>query len=580
MVCALAALLALAAPTLWWVTSAEQSYPEYCSKPADMEARGIPPLSPTALAMGPQILQAQVLIRHGARTPFAAYTCWHGYGEKWDCDTYMLIAQLPGETRAQASWLFRKVYDALQFPAANLLQGTCHVGQLLKDGVWQEVANGQHLREAYLGDNGQSALRLFNTTRFHDLPPNSTRFRGDDQQRTLMSGQILVNALFDLQENTLVDWHTADFAVDPIYPNTAVCPRLQELNVEAAQSAEFQQANASFPLNAELEALGTNWNILLDCLGTSRCNGRPLPTMLDDYAPNTPSNYSRVWAHGVWQYNFQLRYQQARAAKLASAPLLEEVRQAMSAARHARPEQLVKLLLYSAHDTSLLAVLEALGANSNLSHWPPYASMLILETHSLAIPDTSRAWPSHAFRLLYNGDVITNRIAGCCTDNASSLCAALPPGEPCHLCDADVLLSLLGSFATWNRTQACAATQPPPPATPAQCFSTGQPDPGSVNQLTDIQWFFLLLLCSTLSAAICPRMHSPSAPRRVPNAGGACLDDCCCGLPARLFHNTAFVPLADLSHHEDMNLSQLEGEEGLGSPARQQIQGEAARSPE
>jgi len=48
-------------------------------------------------------------------------------------------------------------------------------------------------------------------------------FRGDDQQRTLMSGQLLTEALFPTteemtgEENVLVEWHTADYKYDPIY---------------------------------------------------------------------------------------------------------------------------------------------------------------------------------------------------------------------------------------------------------------------------------------------------------------------------------------------------------------------------
>lgn len=50
-------------------------------------------------------------------------------------------------------------------------------------------------------------------------------FRSDDEQRTLMSGQIVINNIFDIKDEEVLDWHTGDYSLDQISPNERVCPR-------------------------------------------------------------------------------------------------------------------------------------------------------------------------------------------------------------------------------------------------------------------------------------------------------------------------------------------------------------------
>ena len=78
-------------------------------------------------------------------------------------------------------------------------------------------------------------------TSFDDLPPNSIRIRGDDQQRTLMSGQVLLTGVIEFNDDseTTIIYHTADYGVDPIYPNSKICPKLRYLQENAESSAEF-----------------------------------------------------------------------------------------------------------------------------------------------------------------------------------------------------------------------------------------------------------------------------------------------------------------------------------------------------
>lgn len=82
------------------------AYPPYCSTPDEMEKRAVPPLKKAKGDDGPQkggeeevsessrLVHVTALIRHGARTPYAAapsYVCWDGYWDDpetgvWDCE--------------------------------------------------------------------------------------------------------------------------------------------------------------------------------------------------------------------------------------------------------------------------------------------------------------------------------------------------------------------------------------------------------------------------------------------------------------------------------------------------------------
>jgi hypothetical protein len=97
-------------------------------------------------------------------------------------------------------------------------------------------------------------------------------------------------------------------------------------------------------------------------------------------------------------------------------------------------QKIPRLLLFSGHDDTLTPLLISLGVWDQ--SWTAYASMLIIEVH--VIKGAHSTFPSgHAFRLLYNGKVITDKITGCLDD----------------LCDLDVLLNLTEPFAsTFNQS--------------------------------------------------------------------------------------------------------------------------------
>ena len=158
------------------------------------------------------------------------------------------------------SFLFEKRYDALNDPPLlkNSLNGTCQMGQLLLRGYEQQIANGKMLREAYVKD-GTSNEPIMDDMVLFDFTDTATDepflweepnlyVRADDDQRTMMSGQVLLRGLFgdiigkrqESSGNPIIKIHTADRSQDIISPSPRVCPILNELEAEAEASDGFQ----------------------------------------------------------------------------------------------------------------------------------------------------------------------------------------------------------------------------------------------------------------------------------------------------------------------------------------------------
>jgi len=385
---------------------------------------------------------------------------------------------------ADAMFLFEKRYDALQNPPrlSNELNGTCQRGQLLLRGYDQELANGQHLRNAYAfygqqGDDQGAAvdkrMRLFDLTDMNPkdgLPyaePN-LRFRADDDQRTLMSGQVLLRGLFGeefakhsetMGEDPIIPLHTADRSRDVLGLEQHMCPRLNDLGTQAEQSKEFQSLNNSLEAITirtmmERELGGDFLDAAIDCLMTVICTDRPLPDILNDYnGISVPSSQGESRAsssssdssdNGNHNYGdnlfdrvavlsnaldtFRSTFNDGAYAKLAMGPLWAEILNVIQPVVDGN-KNATKLNLISGHDTTIFPLLVSLGANMWDNVWPPYASMLILEIHEM-----QGDGPTHMFRIIYNGRVFTPRMHGC-------------PAES-ELCPIDVLMTQMKESAS------------------------------------------------------------------------------------------------------------------------------------
>lgn len=270
--------------------------PEYCMDPiTQQDLRNIPPLSELERNLVGSLKQVQAIIRHGARTPYTLEQCWNNYNITWNnCNITELMIANPSynsQKNPQGSWLFRKIFDG----SANLLGGNCLTGQLIYSGYLQQERNGYNLYEAYLNnglypnDTGTNAdaMKLFPTNTFEDIPENQIYLRSDNEERTLMSGQILMHSFLNVSEEELnpsiVLWHTGDYSLDQIYPNSNVCPRLnnvQKANMNNDAYQDFNNSDYIKDMDAQLNDIWGkgqwSWYNSIDCLMTTTCTDRPI----------------------------------------------------------------------------------------------------------------------------------------------------------------------------------------------------------------------------------------------------------------------------------------------------------------
>jgi Histidine phosphatase superfamily (branch 2) len=454
------------------------AYPPYCSTPAEMKKRAIPPLS-SASPSGLTLEHVTVVVRHGARTPYAGnLNCWENYTMRdtgvWNCRLTTIMAppspwdvdraEHSGSSSAsavnasRAQFLFEKRYDALQDPPnglSNALNGTCQLGQLLLRGYEQEMSNGRMLRDAYLMATKDPRMKL----RVVDpaQPWKELYYRADDDQRTLMSGEVLLRGLlgdelqrYYAQNGTrgafggpvVVPVHTADRARDVMDANENVCPRLAEIAEQWLASDEYR----SFMNSKETQTLQQFARKVLkvenmsavDCLMTTICTDRTLPDAVNDYRGPSEGETSNAATEGhpygtdLFQRLFDLDaqswaklfvYDDASYSKLALTPvwrdILANINGATSLPHNASAQVCCPLrapptlAIFSGHDTTLMPLLASLGSDVYDGEWPPYASMMTIELYRRTQDQ------SYLFRLVYNGKVLTPRIHGC---NKNELC--------------------------------------------------------------------------------------------------------------------------------------------------------------
>ena len=308
-------------------------YPPYCSTPEQMKGRSIPPL--VTKASTTRILHATVVIRHGARTPTSArHDCWLGHWDPpegiWNCSSNTFMATNAFANDNSFVWLDKR-YDGLVVPPnvptdyENQLHGSCQAGQLIVQGYQQQIINGNQLRDAYVYNQTHEIpvnMRLFDTANHDEFPflEPTLYFRSDEDQRTLASGQILLNSLFGpefrsykakYKSNPWIRLHTADRSRDIVSPNSKLCPRLKQLGELAQSDHEYQVwSNTDETKILERlmkEELGGIMDNGRDCLMTSICTDRSIPKVLNDYAPpgisntNDDDNYTRIYGPNRFQ---------------------------------------------------------------------------------------------------------------------------------------------------------------------------------------------------------------------------------------------------------------------------------------
>ncbi|GAB1286574.1 Lysosomal acid phosphatase [Apodemus speciosus] len=255
-------------------------------------------------------------------------------------------------------------------------------GQLTKvcpqEGMLQHWELGQALRQRYHG---------FLNTSYHR---QEVYVRSTDFDRTLMSAEANLAGLFPPSEaqhfNPNISWqpipvHTVPITEDrllkfPLGP----CPRYEQLQNETRQTPEYQNmsiqnaqfldmvANETGLANLTLETI---WNVY-DTLFCEQTHGLLLPPWASPQTVQRLSqlkDFSFLFLFGI--------HEQVQKARLQGGVLLAQILKNLTLM--ATTSQFPKLLVYSAHDTTLVALQMALNVYSGKQ--APYASCHIFELY-------------------------------------------------------------------------------------------------------------------------------------------------------------------------------------------------------
>ncbi|KAM5292812.1 prostatic acid phosphatase [Ctenodactylus gundi] len=252
-------------------------------------------------------------------------------------------------------------------------------GQLTQVGMEQHYELGEYLRKRY--------GKFLNESYKHE----EVYVRSTDVDRTLMSAMTNLAALFPPEGTSVwnpsllwqpIPVHTVSVSEDRLlYLPFKNCPRFQELERETLKSEEFQKRIR--PYKSFIETLPTLsgfqdqdlfgiWSRVYDPLYCEGVHNFTLPSWVTkDIMTNLRelSELSLLSLYGI--------YKQKEKSRLQGGILVSEILSHMKSAT--QPQNHRKLVMYSAHDTTVSGLQMALNVYNGIL--PPYASCHLMELH-------------------------------------------------------------------------------------------------------------------------------------------------------------------------------------------------------
>lgn len=319
-----------------------------------------------AESVGVRLLQVQVLMRHGDRTPFSSIAT---DPVTWICPSASLAFPVPQVAESMASP--GRLHAIRYLPGLQTLPGNCSAGQLTQIGQTQQQTLGAMLGERYVSD-----LQLLPS----QLEPAMMFVRSSETPRCLESAQELLGGLYPFADGVdvadVVSIYTVDAAVDSMQLNGDLCPALDEALLETLYE------NRTF-IEHILEYLAPVTPAILKAFNTTD----PLQGLLNYDTLVCLQAHGLPWPKGINQVVFDFltdAYNQFgtaawKSGAFAMGPffqtLLNNMQVVVSSGGLVDP----RFMLFSGHDTSVGPTLSALGVYEGL--WPPYASHVYFELY-------------------------------------------------------------------------------------------------------------------------------------------------------------------------------------------------------
>ncbi|GAA5967559.1 hypothetical protein JCM11641_005693 [Rhodosporidiobolus odoratus] len=288
----------------------------------------------------------------------------------------------------------------------------------IKDCDWGDLTDLGRLSTLTLG----RSLRCLYVDQLGFLPSvlspdtvDKVAFRSTNMPRTMESLLQVVEGLWGRDQRaqgTQVEYAVRHWSTEDLYPNTN-CKTLRELDAASIKLA----AKTHNPVLAELDPVlepvvghpvridsSPRANGILDTVLVCRAHGIKLHPVLED------PKIIRALENAVVHEWFDA-YSNPTFRKLAMGRFFSSLRQTLQAKIEdpSEKKEKVRLAVYSAHDTSVAGVLNALDIFDG--RWPPFTSHIAIELFrstsppsflSSLLPSPLRPSPPHYIRLRFN----------------------------------------------------------------------------------------------------------------------------------------------------------------------------------
>eukprot|EP01114_Cavostelium_apophysatum_P005511 TRINITY_DN1662_c0_g1_i1.p1 TRINITY_DN1662_c0_g1~~TRINITY_DN1662_c0_g1_i1.p1 ORF type:complete len:414 (-),score=73.82 TRINITY_DN1662_c0_g1_i1:50-1291(-) len=335
----------------------------------------------------PQLVQVQVIMRHGSRAPYDEIPNHPAY---WNCTLDILEVPVNGnEPEVNINRIYRKNYIKNE----ETLLGNCAEGELTYAGYLLQLNLGTTLRTKYIDGMG------FLDSNYN---PQQIYVRSDDIPRTFQSAEAHLLGFFPPESRTeaqIIQINTIDLSKEYMQANNR-CPAFMQHCNDVQNTSEWQAVLQQYePLKQKLQVSWNSssipwWIGTFGSIESRDANNVPFPPGVNDNIYQELENIS------VWQI-YQL-YSNPQYTQLGIGPFVQELYDNM-VDRVSNGILDPRWKLYSAHDTTLAFLLIGFGAWDGTA-WPPYAGNILLE---LYIDDNGDFF----VQFLYNGNLM--QLPGC-----------------------------------------------------------------------------------------------------------------------------------------------------------------------
>ena len=219
---------------------------------------------------------------------------------------------------------------------------------------------------------------------------DEVRVRSTDTDRTIMSAQLVLAGLFPPKGRQVwlegLSWqpipvHSVPEEMDKILVEQQSCERIKQIEDQLKKSSYMTET--VYKANKDLflyltKHSGLNittlkqLNDLYDTLLVESIHNKTLPSWTESVFPGGKFDQLRRLSFIVDTFNDELK-------RLKAGPFYSELLSHYQAQANGNLTKLPKMLMYSAHDITLVRLMNSLGVYNNQP--PPYSSMLIFALH-------------------------------------------------------------------------------------------------------------------------------------------------------------------------------------------------------